>query len=193
MRVSKADLTAHHEAILKAAGRLFRARGIGGVGVAEIMQQAGLTHGGFYGHYASKAELAAAACRSALAGSAKQWRRGAARARAEGRNPVAAIAEAYLTQEHVNRPEEGCALPSLAVEACRSGPPLSTALADGMGELLAVLIEETGSEEKAMAILSTLVGGMVLARASADPERADKFLDAARRFACAAPIPDDKD
>lgn len=187
MRVSKTHLAAHHDAILKAAGRLFRARGVDGAGVAEVMREAGLTHGGFYGHYQSKAELAAAACRATLTEGAAHWRRRAARARAEGRDPVAAIAEAYLSESLVNRPEQSCALPSLAAEAARSGPPLQTALADGTRELLAVLTEETGSEETALAILAALVGGMVVARATADPVLAGRALAAARQLAGAAP------
>lgn len=186
MRVTKADLAAHHDAILKAAGRLFRARGVGGAGVAEIMREAGLTHGGFYGHYASKDALAAAACRAALAEGAARWRRRAGRARAGRRDPVAAIAESYLSEDHLRRPEQGCALPTLSAEAARSGPPLETALADGTRELLAVLTEETGSEASALAVLSALVGGMVVARACADPELATRTLAAARRLAAAA-------
>jgi TetR/AcrR family transcriptional repressor of nem operon len=186
MRVSKADLAAHHDAILTAASRLFRARGVAGAGVAEVMREAGLTHGGFYCHYASKAELAAAACRPALAEGAARWRRRAARARAEGRDPVAAIAEAYLSQEHLQRPDQGCALPTLAAEATRSGPPLETALADGARGLLAVLAEETGSEAVALAVLSALVGGVVVARACADSDLASRTLAAARRLVAAA-------
>ena len=189
MRVSKAHLAAHHDAILKAAGRLFRARGVGGAGVADVMREAGLTHGGFYGQYQSKAELAAAACRATLAEGAVRWRRHAARAREAGRDPVAAIAEAYLAEALLNRPEQSCALPTLAAEAARSGPPLQTALADGTREQLAVLVEETGSEEAALATLAALVGGMVVARATADPDLARRTLAAARRLAgCAGAL-----
>lgn len=186
MRVSKAHLAAHHDAILKAAGRLFRARGVEGAAVAEVMREAGLTHGGFYGHYSSKAELAAAACRATLAVGATRWRRRAARARAEARDPIAAIADAYLSESLLNRPEQSCALPTLTAEAARSGPPLQTALAEGTRELLAVLVEETGSEETALAILAALVGGMVVARATADPDLARRALAAARRLAGSA-------
>jgi len=186
MRVSKADLAAHRDAILKAAGRLFRERGVAGAGVAEVMREAGLTHGGFYGHYGSKSELAGAACRAALAEGAARWRRRAARARAEGRDPVAAIADSYLTEEHLRRPEQGCALPALAAEAARSGPPLETALAQGTRELLGVLVDETGSEAAALGVLAALVGGVVVARACADPELAARTLAAARNVALAA-------
>ena len=186
MRVTKADLAAHHDAILKAAARLFRARGVGGAAVADVMREAGLTHGGFYGHYGSKAELAAAACRAALGEGAARWRRRAARARAEGRDPVAVIAEYYLSEDHLRRPEQGCALPTLAAEAARNGPPLETALADGTRELVAVLTEETGSETAALAVLAALVGGIVVARACADPDQASRTLAAARGLAASA-------
>ena len=72
-RVSKAQSLANHQAIEAAASRLFRQRGLCGVSVAELMAEAGLTHGGFYAHYPSKDALAAAACAAAFTQSAKKW------------------------------------------------------------------------------------------------------------------------
>src|SRR5690242_10200538 len=98
-RVSKAQAEANHQAIEDAASRLFRERGLDGVTVAEVMAEAGLTHGGFYAHYASKDALAAAACRSAFAVAAEKWRRriDAAATPQDARNT---IAERYLRTAH---------------------------------------------------------------------------------------------
>ncbi|MBV9784423.1 MAG: TetR/AcrR family transcriptional regulator [Acidisphaera sp.] len=185
MRVSKQCQAAHRAEILDAAARLFRQRGVEAVGVAEVMRAAGLTHGGFYGHYPSKAALAASACRRALAEGAERWRRRAAKARAHGRDPIGAIVTAYLSPEHLERPEEGCAIPALAAEAARSGPPLQDALAEGVGELLEVLRQEMpgAGEEAALGLLAVMVGGIVVARASGDAGSALRALSAARQLA----------
>ena len=74
-RVSKAQTQVNHQAIEAAASRLFRARGIGGVSVSELMAEAGLTHGGFYAHFASKDALAASACQAAFAHADAKWQR----------------------------------------------------------------------------------------------------------------------
>ena len=74
-RVSRAQTEANHQAIEAAASRLFRERGLDGVTVADVMAEAGLTHGGFYTHYESKDALAASACESAFAFAAEKWRR----------------------------------------------------------------------------------------------------------------------
>jgi len=199
MRVSRDRFAAHRQGILAAAGRLFRARGVEGVSVAEVMREAGMTHGGFYGHYASKTELAASACRHALAEGAAHWRRRAARARAEGADPVAAIAAAYLSMRHVNTPEQGCAIPSLAAEAARTGAPLRAALSDGVRELLAALAaelpgdSEAAKQDAALGLMAAMVGGLVLARASDDPVLAERTLAAARRVVARAREPAGKE
>ena len=74
-RVSKAQAEANHKAIEEAASRLFRERGLDGVTIADVMAEAGLTHGGFYTHYPSKDALAASACEAAFAFAAEKWRR----------------------------------------------------------------------------------------------------------------------
>jgi len=191
MRVTKERLQAHRDGIVTAASRLFRARGVDGVAVAEIMQEAGLTHGGFYGHYGSKAALAAAACRKSLAEGAAKWRRRAARARERGEEPVAAIAAGYLSENHLAGPQDGCALSTLSGDAWRAGPPLNAALTEGFRELLSVLEAEapqgTGDARTAsLAALSAMVGGMVIARACDDPVLARDVLDAARALAVQA-------
>jgi TetR/AcrR family transcriptional regulator, transcriptional repressor for nem operon len=191
MRVTKDVLDTHREGILAAAGKLFRARGVDAVPVAEIMKAAGLTHGGFYGHYQSQAALAASACRRALSDSAARWRERVVRTRNAGESPIEAIVAAYLAEEHVGHPADACAIPALATDAWRAGPPLSGALAEGMNELLEILEREAPAgtpdpHTAALAAMSAMVGGMVVARAADDPAQARATLAAARALAMRA-------
>jgi TetR/AcrR family transcriptional repressor of nem operon len=183
MRVTRHQLAAHRDDILTAAGRLFRARGIESVSVAEVMKAAGLTHGGFYGHYRSKSDLAAAACRSVLTKSAQRWRE-----RAAGQDPITAIVSAYLSASVLDQPGQHCAIPSLASEIARDGGAPAAALGEGVESLLAILTAlspRPEPERAAMAALSTMAGGVLLARALGDRNRAVAILAAARDAAIA--------
>ncbi len=194
MRVDRQTQKAHGAALLKAAGRLFRRDGLAAVGVAEIAREAGLTHGAFYGHFASKADCAAAACRAALEDGATRWRARAARARAEGRDPVGALIDAYLSERHRDAPEIGCVLATLGPEVARAAPPLGDALAAGTDALVVVLAAEIAERRPmpdpvaaALGALAAMTGGIVLARAlAAHPDRSRAALEAARRAARAA-------
>jgi TetR/AcrR family transcriptional repressor of nem operon len=188
MRVSRRTSAAHRTAIVDQASRLFRDRGIDAVGVAEITQAAGLTHGAFYGHFPSKTALAAEACRTSLVTGAGHWRARAARARAEGRDPLAAIIDGYLTERHRDHPDQGCALATLGPEIARAEPPLRAALDEGVAALTEVLEEEIGARRpeldtgartrRALAVVAALAGGLIIARACADPERSHAALEA---------------
>src|SRR5690242_4976133 len=126
MRVTREQAAENHDRIVETAARLFRERGFEGVGVAELMQAAGLTHGGFYGHFESKEDLMERACERALEGSTERWRR-----RADGaRGPAAlrALARGYLTERHRDDPGNGCLLASLGPDAARHGPGVRRAI-----------------------------------------------------------------
>ncbi len=179
MRVTRDQLAAHRDDIVDAAGRLFRARGVEGVSVAEVMGAAGLTHGGFYGHYRSKAESAA------------RWRRRAAEVTQSGGDPIEAIISAYLSVGHVQDPGTGCAIPSLAGEAARVGGDLAAAMTegiDGLVEVLAQLCPLPAPQRRraAQAALSAMVGGVLLARISDDADRTIEILAGARQSALGA-------
>jgi TetR/AcrR family transcriptional repressor of nem operon len=204
MKVDRTTRDAHGAALLAAAGKLFNGRGIEAVRIADISAEAGLTHGAFYGHYPSKAALAEAACRSGLEESAAKWRGRAARARAEGRDPLAAIIDAYVSAKHRDEPGEGCVLASLGPEVARAGPALKVALADGTALLLAVLIEEIAAAHPgaapdrvgtaAEATLAAMLGGLQLARAHAtDSARSRSALAAAASLARRAADLSEKD
>src|SRR5438046_7832753 len=101
MKVSREQAAQNRERIVEAAAQLFRERGFDGVGVADLMREAGLTHGGFYGHFSSKADLIAEASACALTRSLALWSELAARASGD---PLSAIAGVYLTSRHRENP-----------------------------------------------------------------------------------------
>jgi len=194
MKVSRTTAAAHRQALLEQAGRLFRRHGFDAVSIADVARAAGLTHGAFYGHFPSKAALAAAAARESLESGALHWRRRGERARAAGADPLVAIIGAYLSEAHRDRPEEGCALATLGPEVSRAEPPLSDALRGGVDLLLVVLEEEIARLDPggaaasrcgaALAMLAAMTGGVVLARAlAADPAASRAALDSAARLA----------
>lgn len=197
MRVTRALAAEHRQALLEQAGRLFRARGIDGVSLAEVARAAGLTHGAFYGHFASKTALVAEAVHGSLLAGAGHWRRRAGRARDAGRDPLAAIVDGYLSERHRDAPEAGCALAALGPEVSRAEAPLADALRAGTEALALVLAEEVAAlhpalapvecRARGLAILAAMTGGLVLARAlAADPDASRAALDAAARAARAA-------
>src|ERR1700684_3211094 len=110
MRVSREKAAEHRERILDAAAALFRANGFGGIGVADIMKAADLTHGGFYGHFESKDDLAAQASRRAMTRAAITWRRRVAEAPDA---PFAALLQHYLSPSHRDDPGAGCVFAAL--------------------------------------------------------------------------------
>lgn len=166
-RVSRETAAAHREAIVAAAGRLFRARGVERVGVAEVTREAGLTHGGFYGHFASKEALAAEAIAAAFA---------------ESRQRIATLApeawvKAYLSRSHRDAPESGCPLPALAAEAARGDESLGRAFAEGLAALVEALADRLGDgpvggrRAAANELVALMVGGQSLARSLARVDR----------------------
>jgi TetR/AcrR family transcriptional regulator, transcriptional repressor for nem operon len=186
-RVSKEQAELHRATIMDAAARLFRERGIDGVSVADLMAAAGLTHGGFYGHFDSKDSLAAAACRLAFDGSIERWRQrvGAAHEHAAART---AIVDRYLSAEARSNPGTSCPASTLAGDAARE--PMESAVrdnfaagVDGLTGILATLQEShdaADARRRALADLSTMVGAQILARATLGREISDEILAAAR-------------
>ncbi|MGC2125531.1 MAG: TetR/AcrR family transcriptional regulator, partial [Xanthobacteraceae bacterium] len=120
MRVSRQKSAENRERILDAASALFRANGFDGIGVADIMNAADLTHGGFYGHFASKDDLIAQASRRAMALAATNWGKVVAGA---PNKPYAALLDHYLSPRHRDRPDHGCAFAALSGDAARCGKP----------------------------------------------------------------------
>ncbi len=179
----RAAKAATRRRIVDAAAALFRRDGIDAVGVDAVMRAAGLTHGGFYAHFASKEALVAEACADALNASADRWRRVA-----EAPDRAAAVArlvETYLAPGRLTATERGCVLPLLAGELARR-PDACAALDDAMRTMMDTLAPadagaEGGADRQAgMAALATMVGAVALARLAQDPAFAEEILNAAR-------------
>jgi TetR/AcrR family transcriptional regulator, transcriptional repressor for nem operon len=184
MRVSREKAAAHRERIIDAAGALFRAKGFGGIGVADIMKAADLTHGGFYGHFASKDDLVAQASKRTMARAAANWSKVVADDTDE---PFAALLAHYLSPRHRDDPGHGCAFAALGNDAARSGKTVRTAFAEGLEPLIDILAQaipcrsKAIRRRKALAAMATLVGALTLARAVDGAPLSDDILDAARR------------
>ena len=179
MRVSRAEAAQNRERIIEVAAKLFRERGFDGIGVADLMKSAGLTHGGFYGHFASKEDLMAQACARALERSLDAMHQVAVHG--DG-NALSAVASAYLSPQHRDHPGEGCTLAALGAEAARHGSPVRGAFTQAVHTAIGALTElvpgESGQakRERALATYASMIGALILARAVDDPELSEEVL-----------------
>jgi len=186
-RVSRAQARSHREAITDASARLFKEHGIKSVSVADLMGAAGLTHGGFYGHFESKDALAGIAVEHAFAQSVERWRQ---RVETPAAPTVhrAALVEAYLSAQSVRNAATGCPTVALAGDVARepAQAPIRAAYAEGVEGLLRILasVEQAGSAEAdrraALVDYATMVGAALLARATAGTPLSAQVLAAAR-------------
>lgn len=182
MRVSREQFTENRQRILDVAAMLFREKGFEGVGVDGIMREAGLTHGGFYGHFASKADLAAQACGVALGRSAERWER---LARGRPDTGLAEIAQSYLTKRHRDNPGDGCVFAALGGEVARQSDAVRATLTKGAEAQLGILERladgrsKSERREQAIRTLSGMVGAMVLARLVDEPALSNEILTVA--------------
>ncbi|CAB3653464.1 putative HTH-type transcriptional regulator [Paraburkholderia graminis C4D1M] len=187
MKVTKAQAQANRARIVETAATLFRERGYDGVGVADLMAAAGFTHGGFYKHFGSKADLMAEAAACGFSESA---------AGSEGID-IAAFVKQYLSREHRDTPGTGCTMAALSVDAGRQPEQVKQAFADGIERLLTSMVSKHGAsgatnatnatsaaakrEARARSIdaIAQLVGAVVLSRACPDDSPlADEILQA---------------
>lgn len=180
MKVSRAQAEENRERILDNAAQLFRERGFDGIGLNELMQAAGLTRGGFYGHFESKDDLAAQATRRALQDNREQWKKQTERS-------LQAWVRTYLSDAHRDQIGGGCGLVALAGDAARGGPAVREVFAGGVESLAAALqaqmpgADDAERREQALAMLSTLVGALLLSRAVGDAELSRELREAARK------------
>jgi len=181
MRVSREQAAENRERIIATAARLFREKGFDGIGVADLMQAAGLTHGGFYGHFASKEDLVAQACARTFARSIAAWGRSAGQGR---RGALAAIAGSYLSVEHRDHPGHGCLLAALGTDVARQSPSVRRVVTEGLLGLVGLLTRvvpgrsATAKRKRALAMMASLVGALVLARAVDDDTLSEEILRA---------------
>jgi TetR/AcrR family transcriptional regulator, transcriptional repressor for nem operon len=183
MRVSRQKAAEHRQRIIETAGALFRENGFGGIGVADIMKAADLTHGGFYGHFSSKDDLVAEACRRVMTVAIASWEKTAG---SDPDNSFAALLTRYLSPRHRDDPARGCVFAALGADAARSGPLVHDAFADGLEPLIALLAKsapgasKAARRRKAVAAMAGLVGALLLARAIGKRELSDEVLEATR-------------
>lgn len=179
---SQTEKKATRERILAAAAAQLRARGLDGVGVAELMKEAGLTHGGFYRHFANRDELVACSLEKALA-------EGGARLEASvasSATPLTELANMYLSQAHRDNVADGCAVAALAPDVARGSPELRRAftrqVARNTDLLQRVALAERGTAGRAEALntLSLMAGALMLSRAVDDPALSQEILAAAK-------------
>jgi TetR/AcrR family transcriptional regulator, transcriptional repressor for nem operon len=181
MRVSREKFAQSRNRILEAAATLFREKGFDGVGLADIMGAAGLTHGGFYGHFGSKEDLEAQALSLAMAQALTNWSQTVDSA--AGR-PLSALASQYLSPYYRDNRGEGCPIAALGCDAAREGERVRSALTAGLEPTLALLSNvvpgrlKAQRRRKAIAALAEMVGAMILARAVNDPALSDEILAA---------------
>ncbi len=173
-----------HERIVDAAARAIRRAGYSGVGVADVMKEAGLTHGGFYAHFPSRDALLAAAMERAGQDGAARLSQNMARRRAEGASPLRAWVEAYLSDAHLAGCERGCPVAALASEIPRQSDDVREVAASRVQRLMEAVqqvLPAQAGEHAAAAVLSTLVGALQLARALGDNPRGRAVLASARQ------------
>jgi TetR/AcrR family transcriptional repressor of nem operon len=189
MRVSREQAAANRERIIETAGELFRSKGFSGIGVADIMKAAELTHGGFYGHFASKDDLIAQASRRSMQRAAQNWKKVVAES---GSDAFASLLTRYLSPRHRDDPGQGCAFAALSGDAARCGKPVRQAFAEGLEPLIDILSGIVGGRtkavrrRKAIAALSELIGALILSRAVGDAGLSDEILNTGRRELLAA-------
>lgn len=172
-----------HERIVEVAARTLRRNGYGGVGVADVMKQAGLTHGGFYAHFESREALLAEAIERAGRDSAAVMNRRIDTSRERGQSPFRGLVEGYLSENHLSRVEDGCVVAALGSEMPRQSPELlalSTQRVRSLIEMVQRALPEGSAPEQAMVIAASMVGTLQLARTMGANEQGKAMLAATR-------------
>jgi TetR/AcrR family transcriptional repressor of nem operon len=171
-----------HERIVETAARAIRRTGYNGTSVADIMKEAGLTHGGFYAHFPSREAMLAEAADRAGAESVAVSMRVAATAQPE--QALQALVRAYLSKEHVKSVEMGCPIAALGSEMPRQAPEVRRAATRRIKEMIDVVARhlpdwgQPAAHEQALVTVATSVGALLLARAVDDPKLSDALLEA---------------
>jgi len=173
---------ATHDRIVEAASRAIRRSGYGGTSVPDIMKDAGLTHGGFYAHFASREAMLAEAADRAGADSIATLVRAASTAPPQ--RALQRILELYLSKEHLESTEIGCPVAALGSEMPRQAPEVRRAATGRIKEMIDLVARQSrdwgqpGAHERALVTASTMIGALLLARAVDDPRLSDAIREA---------------
>jgi TetR/AcrR family transcriptional repressor of nem operon len=182
MRVSRIQAEENRQTVIDVASRLFREHGFDGIGLKDLMKGAGLTQGAFYKQFESKEDLTVQASRRALESASRRWSNAA---EANPQDPLGAVVAFYLSMGHRKEKLDGCPVVALGSDAARQGAEVKASFEAGIREYLDMLARWVGQADgeepngKTMAILSTMVGALVLSRTLNDPDLAQAFLHAA--------------
>jgi TetR/AcrR family transcriptional regulator, transcriptional repressor for nem operon len=184
MRYSKEHKFQTHARIVKRASVKLREKGAHGIGVADLMKEAGLTHGGFYAHFDSRDALVIEAVTHAMDRSTEKWRKLSAETSPDKR--LSKIVNSYLGIDHRDNPGHGCAVPTLAAEIARESTKTRRVFAGRMEQLIDMLAEQyqglppKAARKQATAALATMMGSLVMARVAGNSELSDEILKAGR-------------
>jgi TetR/AcrR family transcriptional regulator, transcriptional repressor for nem operon len=187
MRYSKEHKAETHARIVKKASVRLREKGAHGIGVADLMKEAGLTHGGFYAHFDSREALVIEAFGYAMDRSIEHWRKIATEIPPEKRLPT--IVDTYISTTHRDDPGRGCAVPSLGAEIARESAKTRRAFAGKLEQLIDVMADQItdvprkAARKQAMATLATMMGTLVMSRIAGSSEFSDEILAAGREAA----------
>jgi TetR/AcrR family transcriptional repressor of nem operon len=184
MRYSKEHKQETHARIVRKASMRLREKGAHGIGVADLMKEAGLTHGGFYAHFDSREALLIEAFAYAMDRSMAYWRKSTAETSPEKR--LAMIVDSYLTASHRDDPGRGCAVPTLGAEIVRESPKARKAFAAKLEQMIDMIAEQLidlppkAARKQAAVTLATMMGTLVLSRIAGNGEFSDDILAGGR-------------
>jgi TetR/AcrR family transcriptional regulator, transcriptional repressor for nem operon len=189
MRYSREHKQETHARIVRKASVRLREKGAHGIGVADLMKEAGLTHGGFYAHFDSRDSLVVEAFAYAMDRSLENWRKLTGDIPPEKR--LATIIETYLSPTHRDDPGHGCAITSLGAEIARESPKTRRAFAAKMEQLIELIADQIldvprkAARKQATSLLATMMGTLVLSRIAGSGELSDEVLQAGKEAALA--------
>jgi TetR/AcrR family transcriptional repressor of nem operon len=184
MRYSKEHKFQTHERIVKKASVKLREKGAHGIGVADLMKDAGLTHGGFYAHFDSRDALVIEAFTHAMDRSTARWRKLSEETPVEKR--LSKIVNTYLAPVHRDDLGHGCAVPALAAEIARESAKTRRVFSGRMEQMIDMLAEQfhgmprKAARKEAVAALATMMGSLVMARVAGNGELSEEILKSGR-------------
>lgn len=187
MRYSREHKQETHARIVRKASVRLREKGAHGIGVADLMKEAGLTHGGFYAHFPSRDALLMEAFAYAMDRSTEHWRKLIEEIAPEKR--LALIAESYLSMPHRDNPGHGCAIVALGAEIARESPKTRRAFSGKIEQMIGLMADQIAgvprkaARKQAITTLVTMAGTLLLARVVGNVELSDEVLNAGREAA----------
>jgi TetR/AcrR family transcriptional repressor of nem operon len=183
MRITKQRAAENRARVVDEAARLFREKGFDGVGVAELMAAAGMTHGGFYNHFGSKDDVEAAACAAVFETSLARLGAVALAEPAARAEDFAAYCARYVSAKSRDASAAGCPMVAFAGDVSRQSEPVRAAYAEGLAAYLDAFVKASDlPRPEAIQAFASLVGALTLARsvAASNPALSDEILAAAQ-------------